>query len=63
MEELERETLDTLKSQVAILKFSQNKCNMSTIRDFPGGLGSKDSPAMQETQVQFLDWEDPLEEG
>ena len=68
MEELERETLATLKSQAAILKFSQNKCNMSsqavrTIRGFPGGLGSKESPAVQETQVQFLGWEDPLEEG
>ena len=23
----------------------------------------KDSPAMQETPVRFLDWEDPLEKG
>ena len=23
----------------------------------------KNSPAMQETPVQFLDWEDPLEKG
>ena len=23
----------------------------------------KNLPAMQETQVQFLDWEDPLEKG
>ena len=23
----------------------------------------KNLPAMKETQVQFLDWEDPLEEG
>ena len=23
----------------------------------------KNTPAMQETWVQFLDWEDPLEEG
>ena len=28
---------------------------------FPGGLEGKASPAMQETQVQFLGWEDPLE--
>ena len=68
MEELQRETLDTLKSQVAILKFSQNKCNMSsqavgTVRGFPGGSDGKESPAMQETQVQFLGWEDPLEKG
>ena len=24
---------------------------------------AKSLPAMQETQVQFLDWEDPLEKG
>ena len=24
---------------------------------------AKNLPAMQETQVQFLDWEDPLEKG
>ena len=29
----------------------------------PGGSDSKESPAMQETWVQFLGWEDPLEEG
>ena len=33
---------------------------------FPGGSAVKNPPAMQEsqeTQVQFWDWEDPLEEG
>ena len=30
---------------------------------FPGGSGVKNSPAMQETRVQSLDQEDPLEEG
>ena len=33
---------------------------------FPGGLAVKHLPAMQETQetqVRFLGWEDPLEEG
>ena len=29
---------------------------------FPGGSAGKDS-VMQETLVQFLGWEDPLEEG
>ena len=30
---------------------------------FPGGSGSKSLPAMQETWVQALGWEDLLEEG
>ena len=30
---------------------------------FPGGSGVKNLPAVQETQVQSLGWEDPLEEG
>ena len=30
---------------------------------FPGGSAVKNLPAMQETQVQSLGWEDPLEEG
>ena len=30
-------------------------------KGFPGGPGVKNLPAMQETQVQFLSWEDPLE--
>ena len=30
--------------------------------DFPGGSVVKNLPAMQETQVQSLGWEDPLEE-
>ena len=30
---------------------------------FPGGLDGKDLPAMQETQVQSLGQEDPLEKG
>ena len=28
-----------------------------------GAPTAKNLPAMQETQVQFLDWEDPLEKG
>ena len=30
---------------------------------FPGGSALKNLPAMQDTQVQPLDWEDPLEES
>ena len=30
---------------------------------FPGGSGVKNLPAMQETQVWSLGWEDSLEEG
>ena len=29
--------------------------------DFPGGSDVKNLPAVQETQVQSLGWEDPLE--
>ena len=32
-------------------------------RVFPGGSAIKNLPAMQETQVQYLGQEDPLEEG
>ena len=31
--------------------------------DFPGGSNGKESAAVWETWVQFLSWEDPLEEG
>ena len=30
---------------------------------FPGASDDKESTAMQETQVGFLGWEDPLEKG
>ena len=32
-------------------------------KGFPGGSVVKNLPAMQETQVQYLGGEDPLEEG
>ena len=32
-------------------------------KGFPGGSDGKESPTMQETWVQSLGWEDPLEEG
>ena len=34
----------------------------SARRDFPSGSAVKNLPAVQETQVQSLGWEDPLEE-
>ena len=33
------------------------------LSSFPGGSVVKHLPAVQETQVQSLGWEDPLEEG
>ena len=33
------------------------------IQGFPGASVIKNLPAVQETRVQFLGWEDPLEEG
>ena len=35
----------------------------ATILDFPSSSESKQQPAMQETRVQSLDREDPLEKG
>ena len=32
-----------------------------TLKGFPCGLTGKESPAMQETWVRVLNWEDPLE--
>ena len=39
-----------------MIKLSEDKV-------FPGSSAVKNSPAMQETQVQSLGGEDPLEEG
>ena len=33
------------------------------VMSFPDSPVGKESPAMQETSVQFLGWEDPLEKG
>ena len=46
-------------------QFSADKESASDEGDpsFPGGQMVKNSPAMQETWVQYLGWEDPLEEG
>ena len=47
-----------------ILKqFNLSKNNNTELnsKGFPGGSAVKNLPAMQETQVQFLGWEDPLE--
>ena len=34
-----------------------------TLRGFPEAQTVKNLPVMQETRVQSLDWEDPLEKG
>jgi len=34
---------------------------MDPIKGFPRGSEGKETPAMQETQLQSLGWEDPLE--
>ena len=39
------------------------KLNASLNKGFPGGSMVKNPPAMQETVVLSLDWEDLLEEG
>ena len=39
-----------------------NECYNTTL-GFPGGSDSKESPAVWESWVQSLGWEDPLEEG
>ena len=38
-------------------------CDMYTLMGFPGGSDGKNLPAVQETWVQSLGWEDPLEKG
>ena len=35
----------------------------ATVMGFPGGSVVKTLPAMQETWVRYLGWEDPLEKG
>ena len=37
--------------------------NHCSVRGFPGGSDNKNLPAVQETWVQSLGWEDPLEKG
>ena len=40
-----------------------SQLNNNQVTYFSGGTVEKNLPARQETQVQFLGWEDPLEEG
>ena len=41
----------------------QNGCKMLYfIKGFPGVSVVKNPPSIQETQVQYLGWEDPMEE-
>ena len=46
---------------VFICFFSLILSYMSFMGHFPGGSVVKNPPAIQETQVQSLGWEDPLE--
>ena len=41
----------------------KNKAFPQLPRGLPGVSGGKDLPAMKETWVQSLGWEDPLEKG
>ena len=45
--------------------FAQHHCFPATplCGWFPGGLEGKNLPAIQETQVQSLSWDDPVEKG
>ena len=49
------QTKENITNNIQILKDTINKLG------FPGGV--KNMPAMQETWVWTLGWEDPLEEG
>ena len=46
-----------------VLKETQNCLELCDIKGFPCGSVGKESPAMQETPVQFLGQEDLLEMG
>ena len=37
--------------------------DVKNLLSFPGGSDDKDLPVKQETQVQYLGWEDPLEKA
>ena len=57
-----------IKSGVATMENSSTEVLLKAesrviIRGFPGGSEVKNLPAIQEIQVWFLGWEDPLEEG
>ena len=44
-------------------KGNQEDTSVSIVLSFPGGSAVKNLPAKQETRVQSLGWEDPLEKG
>ena len=43
------------------VKEIQKRADICICMGFPGGSACEESPAMQETPVQFLGWEVPLE--
>ena len=50
-------------SNLFSVRFTYSCSSQIFTRGFPGGSVGKDPPAMQETWVQSLGWEDPLEKG
>ena len=51
-----------IKSEEMVLRTSDLQA-VGQKQRFPGSSTGKIPPAMQETLVQFLGWEDPLEKG
>ena len=51
------------RPRAVCLKVSPNFKFLHFYWGFPGGSESKESPAMRETRVELLGWEDPLEKG
>ena len=45
------------------VKEIQNRGDIRLYMGFPGGSAGKELPAMQETRLLSLGWEDPLEKG
>ena len=46
-----------------IFLLPETSCSHTSLKDFPGGSTVKNLPAMQETPVQSLGWEDHLQKG
>ena len=50
-------------SWVGKIPWRRDRLSTPVFLGFPGGSAGKEPPAMQETWVQSLAWEDPLEKG
>ena len=51
------------ETQVGKIPWRRDRLPTPVFLGFPGGSDGKNLPAMQETWVRSLGWEDPLEEG